>query len=74
MTRVRASFRASKPCKVCLLLPPSEAELVTGGLQAGWSARRLAERFTLVNRRDVERHKLCLESIFLEDMPAKKEE
>ncbi len=68
MTRVRASPRASKPCKVCLLLPPSEAELVTGGLLAGWSARRLAERFGSITRRDVERHKQCLAN-----MPAKKE-
>jgi uncharacterized protein (DUF433 family) len=42
-------------------LPPSEADLVTGGLLSGWSPRRLAERFNSLSRRDVRNHaKMCV--------------
>ncbi len=47
--------RASPTCKVCKL-PASEAGLVTGGLSAGWSPRRLAERFNSLTRRDITGH------------------
>ncbi len=37
-------------------LPPSEVDLVNGGVASGWSARRLAERFGTLTRRDVRNH------------------
>ncbi len=59
MTRARARS-PTQPCKVCRL-PPSEADLVTGGLLSGWSPRRLAERFNSLSRRDVRNHaKMCV--------------
>jgi hypothetical protein len=47
--------RRPKPCKVCGL-PASEADLLNGGLLAGWSPRSLAARFTSINRKDVVFH------------------
>ena len=52
MRRPRAS---PKRCRVCAL-PASEADLVTGGLLSGWSARSLAARFDGINRKDVVGH------------------
>ncbi len=52
MSRARASPRA---CRVCRL-PPSEADLINGGLSAGWSPRRLAERFGTISRKDITAH------------------
>jgi uncharacterized protein (DUF433 family) len=40
---------------VCAL-PTSEADLVNGGLAAGWSPRRLAERFNGLSRKDINNH------------------
>jgi uncharacterized protein (DUF433 family) len=41
-------------------LPTGERGLVEGGLLAGWSPRRLAERFGTVSRKDVRNHaKFC---------------
>ncbi len=60
MSRVRASPAASKPCKVCLLLPPSEAALVEKGILIGWSPRSIAARFNGITRRDVQRHMKCV--------------
>jgi hypothetical protein len=61
--RARASPLQAIPrpgCRVCRL-PPSEADLVNGGLSAGWSPRRLAERFNSLSRRDVVFHaKFCV--------------
>ncbi len=59
MTRARASPRKTR-CRVCLLLPASEAALITGGLLAGWSARAIALRFVNVTRGDVTKHRTCL--------------
>jgi hypothetical protein len=56
--RARASPLQANPrpgCRVCKL-PPSEAGLINGGLAAGWSPRRLAERFNGLNRKDVMNH------------------
>jgi len=56
--RARASPKQASPrpgCRVCAL-PPSEADLVTGGLLTGWSPRRLAERFNSLSRKDVKSH------------------
>ncbi len=49
-------MRARSPtCKVCRL-PAGERALINGGLSAGWSPRRLAERFNGLNRKDVAGH------------------
>jgi hypothetical protein len=61
--RARASPLQASPrpgCRVCRL-PPSERALINGGLSAGWSPRRLAERFNGLNRKDVKNHaKSCV--------------
>ncbi len=47
-------------CRVCRLRI-GERALLEGGLAAGWSARRLAERFNGLSRKDVVRHaKSCV--------------
>jgi hypothetical protein len=51
----RARASPTKACRVCRLRT-GERALLNGGLAAGWSARRLAERFTSLSRRDVKNH------------------
>ena len=56
--RARASPKQASPrpgCRVCRL-PPSERDLVEGGMRSGWSPRSIAARFNRVNRKDISRH------------------